>query len=168
MHIISYFASSSFRMVLSLFCTFSFDEFGLLYIQPIRIFSLFAPSNSQKTLSSKFLHFHKIVEGLYFHFNSVCLCVRRGYSCEQNSSQTDAPIWTRFLLNGCLAHWLGPFILVTLGQRSSSQWLNIHFFLHNSLLTSLLYISALYIIKIKWGMTSCQFSPYNCPYFKFY
>ena len=31
---------------------------------------------------------------------SVCLCVRN--SCEQNSSRTDAPIWTRFSLNGCL------------------------------------------------------------------
>ena len=34
----------------------------------------------------------------------VCLCVR--ISCEQNSSWTDAPIWTRVLLNGCLVHWL--------------------------------------------------------------
>ena len=59
----------------------------------------------------------------------VCLCVCVSNStCEQNSSRTDEPIWTRFSLNGCLAHWLGPFILVTLGQRSRSQWLNIHFF----------------------------------------
>ena len=39
---------------------------------------------------------------------SVCVCVRL-FSCEQNSSQTDALIWTRFSLNGCLAHWLEPY-----------------------------------------------------------
>ena len=31
---------------------------------------------------------------------SVCVCVQ--FPCEQNSSRTDAPIWTRFSLNGCL------------------------------------------------------------------
>ena len=45
------------------------------------------------------LHLHEIVEGLYFHCSlsvcvcvclSVCLCVQ--FSCEQNSSRTDAPI----------------------------------------------------------------------------
>ena len=39
---------------------------------------------------------------------SVCLCVRLN-SCEQNSSQTDEPIWTRFSLNGCLKHWLNTY-----------------------------------------------------------
>ena len=38
---------------------------------------------------------------------SVCMCV--WISCEQNSSRTDAPIWTRFSLNGCLPHWLKPY-----------------------------------------------------------
>ena len=38
----------------------------------------------------------------------VCVCVRL-FSCEQNSSRTDTPIWTRFSLNGCLAHWLEPY-----------------------------------------------------------
>ena len=64
-----------------------------------------------------FLHLHEIVEGLYFHCSlSVCLCVcvclsvcLSGNSCEQNSSRTDAPIWTRFSLNGCFPHWLGPY-----------------------------------------------------------
>ena len=51
-----------------------------------------------------FLHLHEIVEGLYFYCSlsvcvsvcvSVSLCVRL---CEQNSSRTDAPIWTRFSL----------------------------------------------------------------------
>ena len=45
---------------------------------------------------------------------SVCLCVCMcvyvsGYSCEQNSSQTDKTIWTRFSPNGCLLHWLEPY-----------------------------------------------------------
>ena len=44
-------------------------------------------------------------------------------------------------------------ILVTLGQRSKSQWRNIHFF-HNSLLTSLLWISALLCpIIMKFGLS---------------
>ena len=38
----------------------------------------------------------------------VCVCVQL-FSCEQNSSRTDAPIWTRFSLNGCLYHLLGPY-----------------------------------------------------------
>ena len=38
---------------------------------------------------------------------SVCLCVR--HSCEQNSSRTNAPIWMRFSLNGCLQHWLETY-----------------------------------------------------------
>ena len=44
-----------------------------------------------------FFHFHEIVEGLYFHCSlSVCVCLSvRLYSCEQISSQTDAPILTR-------------------------------------------------------------------------
>ena len=38
---------------------------------------------------------------------SVCVCVFVSDSaCEQNSSRTDAPIWTLFWLNGCLSHWL--------------------------------------------------------------
>ena len=54
---------------------------------------------------------------LYFHCSltvclcvclSVCVCVRL-FSCEKNSSRTDTPIWTQFLQNGCLAHWLGLY-----------------------------------------------------------
>ena len=69
--------------------------------------------------SKCFLRLHEIVEGLYFHCSlSVCLCVCvcvclsvcvSGTSCEQSSSRLDAPIFTRFSLNGCLAHWLGPY-----------------------------------------------------------
>ena len=36
------------------------------------------------------------------------MCVS-GSACEQNSSRTDEPIWTRFSLNGCLTHWLEPY-----------------------------------------------------------
>ena len=44
--------------------------------------------------------------------------------------------------------------LVTLGQRSKSRWNNIHFFLHNSLITSLLCISALLCpVIMKFGMS---------------
>ena len=43
-------------------------------------------------------------------FTAVCLCVCLSRnSCERNSSRTDAPIWTRFSLNGCFYHWLGPY-----------------------------------------------------------
>ena len=43
-------------------------------------------------------------------FTAVCLCVCvRLFSCEQNFSRTDALIWTRFSLNGCLMHWLRPY-----------------------------------------------------------
>ena len=38
----------------------------------------------------------------------VCVCVRL-FSCEQNSSRTNAPIWMQFLLNSCLWQWLGPY-----------------------------------------------------------
>ena len=47
----------------------------------------------------------------------ICVCVSDP-ACEQNYSQMDALIKTRFLLNSCLVHWLGPYCvlkLVTLG-----------------------------------------------------
>ena len=51
-------------------------------------------------------------------FTPVCLCVCvsvclsvcvSGTFCEQNSSRMNAPIWTRFSLNGCFSDWLGPY-----------------------------------------------------------
>ena len=43
--------------------------------------------------------------GVVFSLQFVCVSVYvSGYSCEQNSSRTDAPIWMRFSLNGCLSH----------------------------------------------------------------
>ena len=58
----------------------------------------------------------------------VCLCVCV-IACEQNSSPTNALIWTRFSLYGCntaLARTLLKF--VTLGQRSRSEWRYINSF----------------------------------------
>ena len=140
------------------------------------------------------LHLHEIVEGLYFHFSlsvcvSVCLCVRYF-------------LWTKFQPNECtdldavFAKWLLLALartllnLVTLGQRSRSQWRNTHFFF---IITSLPCTSALLcLIRMKFGMslrytldrfvfefnkvqmgndvvmTSFKFSPNNCPYLKFY
>ena len=55
-----------------------------------------------------------VIFSLQFVCVSVCLCVCvcvcvSGTSCEQNSSRTDPPIWTRFSLNGCFPHWLRPY-----------------------------------------------------------
>ena len=118
----------------------------------------------------------------------VCVCV-----CEKNSSRTDAPIWMRFSLNGCLLHWLDPIKISDLGSKVKDTVTQYQCFLHNYQLTSLLYISALVCInKLKFGIplryvlcrfllefykhkmeddvmvTSFKFSPYKCPYFKFF
>ena len=82
----------------------NYDYYDLCYI----------PSEDIENL---LLHLHE--RGTYFHCSlsvflcvclSVCLsvCVS-GTSCEQNSSQTDEPIWTRFSLNGCFPHWLRSY-----------------------------------------------------------
>ena len=52
--------------------------------------------------------------GVIFSLQFVCVCVClsvcvSNFSCEQNSSRTDAQIWTRYSLNGCLLHWLRPY-----------------------------------------------------------
>ena len=90
------------------------DYASQLYEQILLIDRKYSKSqlNDPLHLPNVFLHFHEIVEGLYFHCIlsvcvSVCLCVR--ISCEQNSSRTDEPIWTQFSLNGCLQHWLRPY-----------------------------------------------------------
>ena len=131
--------------------------------------------------------------GLYFHFSlSVCVPVSVS-ACKQNSSQTNAPIWTRFSLNGCFPHWLGFYWNWWPWDKGQGHSESISIFLHNYLLTSLLFISALiYLIKLKFSMplryaicrsvvelhknqlgddvmvTSFKFSPNNCPYLKFY
>ena len=43
--------------------------------------------------------YHTVCQSL-----NLCLSVS-----EQNSSRMDVPTWTRFSLNGCLPHWLGPY-----------------------------------------------------------
>ena len=58
-----------------------------------------------------------VIFSLQFVCVSVCVCVRpdmlvnkipaeKMHQFGRNSSRTDAPIWTRFSLNGCLLHWL--------------------------------------------------------------
>ena len=140
---------------------------------------------------SSSLHLHDFVEGLYFHCSlSVCLCVcvcvclsvcpeilvnkipaEQMHRFGRGFAKSLLLALTRTLLN-----------IVTLGQRSRSQWL-----------ISLMYISVfLYLIKLKFGMpltyalckfvcefhwnqksddvivTSFKFYTYKCPYFKFY
>ena len=104
------------------------------------------------------LHLHKIMEGLYFHYSlsvcRVCVCVCLIVACGQNSSQTDVSTWTQFSLNGCLPHLLGLYWNwwpCVKGQGHSDV---IFFFLHDSLLISLLCISALLcLIEKKFGMS---------------
>ena len=137
------------------------------------------------------LHLHEIVEGYIFSLQFVCVCVYVSVCLSLNkisAKYIDAPIGTRLSLDGCLSCWLRPF-----RKRSRSLLRNIHFFLHNSLLTFLIWISAiLYSIKKKFGMPLTynygkfvykfhkdqigddvigmlsKFSPNDCPCFKFY
>ena len=130
----------------------------------------------------------KIVDGLYFHCSlSVCLLMNK------IPAEPNAPIWMRFLLNGCLQHWLNPIEIGDIWSRSHYTVTKYLFFLYNTLLTSLLWISALLcLIKMKFGMplwyalgrfrfefhknqkgdyfivTSSKFSSNHCPYFKSY
>ena len=127
------------------------------------------------------------MEGLFFHCIlsvCVCVCVRLclWLKLRPNGCTDLDAVFAKQLLS-TLAQTLIKF--VTLGQRPRSQWIKIHF------LTSLSYISALvHLIKLKFGLplwyalcrfvvefyknqmgddvivTSFQFSPYKCPYFK--
>ena len=119
-----------------------------------------------KIKNNYFLHLHEVVEGLYFYFSclSVCVCV-----CL------------------CVCVCVCPFV-----NKMPIEPLH-RFFLYNSLITSLLWISALlcriimkfssslrYALgrfvfefdKIWMGddviVTSFKFSANNCPYFKFH
>ena len=96
-----------------------------------------------------------VIFSLQFVCVSVCVCVW----------VSDVFLLTKFKPNGytdfdaVFAEWLltalaQPLLkLVILGQKSRSQWRNTHFF-HNSLLISLLFISALvWTIKMKFGMS---------------
>ena len=50
-----------------------------------------------------------VIFSLQFVYVSVCVRVFLIFSCEQNYSRMDVPIWTRFSLNGYLPHWLKPY-----------------------------------------------------------
>ena len=85
---------------------------------------------NRKRIVFAFLHLHEIVEGLYFHCSlSVCVCV---CPAELLLTKIKPNEWTD--LDAVFAKWLLPALartllnLVTLGQRSRSQWCNTHFF----------------------------------------
>ena len=110
-------------------------------------------------------------------FAYVCVCLRVCVSVgERNSIRWYAPIWTWFSLNGCLPHWLNSYWYWWPGVNGQGHSDVISIFsLHNSLLTSVLCISAplcsikkifgislryalvhlcINFIKFKWEMTS--------------
>ena len=122
----------------------------------------------RRFVSELLLHLHEIVKGLYFQYSlsvcvcvcvsvseCVCLCVWANLSVsEQNSSWTEAPIWTRFLLNGCLPNVSDLIEIGDLGSKVKVTVTNYPFFLHNSLLISLLGISVfLCLIKMKFSLS---------------
>ena len=79
--------------------------------------------------------------GVIFSLQFVCVCVcLSGSACKQNSSQTDPPIWTWFLLKMLLPALAQTLLNLVKGQGHSDV---IPIFFHNSLLTSLPCISAL-------------------------
>ena len=97
------------------------------------------------------LHLHEIMERVYFNF-SMCVCVS---VCQ----------WTNFQPNGCtkLDAVFAKFFLTGLARnllKFGNLWLKVKvtvtqypFFLHDSLWTSLLWISALlFSIKMKFDM----------------
>ena len=90
--------------------------------------------------------------GVVFSLQFVCVCVFDS-AYEQNSSRTDATI-----LNIIFAKRLRILILMARTLLKLVTWVTVTvtqypFFVHNSLLTSILYISALVcLIKLKFGM----------------
>ena len=83
---------------------------------------------------------------------SLCMCLSCS-ACEQNSSRTDELIWARFSLNGCLLYWLKPYWNWLPWVKGQSHRDVIPFYLHNSLLTFLLCMSALMCsINLKFGI----------------
>ena len=84
----------------------------------------------------------------------MCVCL-----CEHKSSRTDAWIWTRFSLNGCLPYWLEPFwnwwpLVKSQGHSDAISF----FFLHNPLLT---------YVRLKWNSICCWDKPLIECYFNF-
>ena len=106
----------------------------------------------------------------------VCVCVCESVAlcvCQWTNFQPNcAPIWTRFLLDGCLLHWLEPYWNWWLWLKVKMTVMQYRVFLPNSLLIFLLCISTLLcsivdshqnLIKIKWVMISlwCHFFQTN-------
>ena len=59
-----------------------------------------------------------VIFSLQFVCVSVCVSVYvSGTSCEQNASQSDALIWTQFLLNGCFPNGSDPIEFGDLGFK---------------------------------------------------
>ena len=82
---------------------------------------------------------------------SVCVCVS---VCEQNADRTATPILTRSSLNGCLLQSLEPYWNWWPWFKGQGHSDVISIFLQNSLLTSLLWISALLcLIKMKFSLS---------------
>ena len=106
-------------------------------------------------LNTWLLHLRKIVEGLYFHYSLSCVCVSLSVCLSVNTIPAERMHWFWRSFHLMVANRTGSNPLVTLSQRSWSQWcIDIPFFLHNSLLTSLLCISGLWCpIKIELGMS---------------
>ena len=61
--------------------------------------------NAKSNAKNKMPNFYTSTKSWGYIF-TVCVS---DSACEQISSRTDAPIWTRFSQNGCLAHWLEPY-----------------------------------------------------------
>ena len=93
--------------------------------------------------------------GVIFYFSlSLCLCVCVCLSvCEQNADQTATLILTRSTLNSCYCSRSNP---IEIGDLRSKVKVTVKwylFFFHDSLLTSLLWISVLLCpIKMKFGV----------------
>ena len=79
----------------------------------------------------------------------VCVCVcLSGSACEQNSSRMDEPICTKWLLAE-LAQTL--LKLVTLDQRSRSQWRYVHFSNTLSVCERPYLVSQLSYVRSQWN-----------------
>ena len=124
-------------------------------------------------------------------FTAVCLCVcLSGSCCEQNPTKLMHRFGRGFQRKAAYHTGLNPIKIGDLRSKVKVSETQYPFFLRISLLTSLLYISAL-LCPIKYALcrfvvefhknnqmdddvmmtswvTSFKFSPNNCPYFKFY
>ena len=94
------------------------------------------------------LHLHEIVKGSCFHC-SLSVCVWVCLSRNKIPAEWTHQFWQGFAkwLFTALAQTL--LLLVTLGQRSRSQWRYVHF-LHDSLLIFLLWIPSLCMLLCPW------------------